>query len=237
MRTSVSRPLLDGTGCLFLTMTYFPIRTLEPSPSAWVFSFRYSAILAILTRTTLCNHTCNENVGRLDWNYPLKGIEETPQIWQRRPSSLVFSNRTTPPKKKEPWFKVFKVTFSSPIVGSHLTFKKGSRFHHPKEGRKNYPPVNKHSNGKSPSWIGNTSSNGGFSIAMLDYRSVAGFWTSKLRNVSWLQSFKKAELEPKPIKKSSKGHERGRIGGRAFAEKNEGSYLEDHPRICKWLIG
>ena len=32
-----------------------------------------------------------------------------------------------------------------------------------------YPPVNKHSNGKSPSWIGNTSSNGGFSIAMLDY--------------------------------------------------------------------
>ena len=35
-----------------------------------------------------------------------------------------------------------------------------------------YPPVNKHSNGKSPSWIGNTSSNGGFSISMLDYRSV-----------------------------------------------------------------
>ena len=35
-----------------------------------------------------------------------------------------------------------------------------------------YPPVNKHSNGKSSSWIGNTSSNGGFSIAMLDYRSV-----------------------------------------------------------------
>ena len=35
-----------------------------------------------------------------------------------------------------------------------------------------YPPVNKHSTGKSPSWIGNTSSNGGFSIAMLDYRSV-----------------------------------------------------------------
>ena len=35
-----------------------------------------------------------------------------------------------------------------------------------------YPPVNKHSNGKSPSWIGNTSSNGGFSIAMLDYRRL-----------------------------------------------------------------
>ena len=33
-----------------------------------------------------------------------------------------------------------------------------------------YPPVNKHSNGKSPSWIGNTSSNGGFSIAMLHVR-------------------------------------------------------------------
>ena len=35
-----------------------------------------------------------------------------------------------------------------------------------------YPPVNKHSNGKSPFLIGNTSSNGGFSIAMLDYWSV-----------------------------------------------------------------
>ena len=31
-----------------------------------------------------------------------------------------------------------------------------------------------HSNGTSPSWIGTTSSNGGFSIAMLDYRSVPG---------------------------------------------------------------
>ena len=35
-----------------------------------------------------------------------------------------------------------------------------------------YPPVNKHSNEKSPSWIGNTSSNGGCSIAMLDNRRV-----------------------------------------------------------------
>ena len=35
-----------------------------------------------------------------------------------------------------------------------------------------YPPVNKHSNGKSPFLIGNTSWNGGFYIAMLDYRSV-----------------------------------------------------------------
>ena len=40
-----------------------------------------------------------------------------------------------------------------------------------------YPPVNKDSNGKSPSWIGNTSSNGGFSIAMLDYRSVGEITT------------------------------------------------------------
>ena len=36
-----------------------------------------------------------------------------------------------------------------------------------------YPPVNKHSNGKSPSWIGNTSSNGGFPIAMLVYWRVS----------------------------------------------------------------
>ena len=38
-----------------------------------------------------------------------------------------------------------------------------------------YPQVNKHSNGKSPFSIGNTSSNGGFSIAMLDYRRVQIF--------------------------------------------------------------
>ena len=35
-----------------------------------------------------------------------------------------------------------------------------------------YTPVIKHSNGKSPFSIGNTSSKGPFSIAMLDYRSV-----------------------------------------------------------------
>ena len=36
-----------------------------------------------------------------------------------------------------------------------------------------YPLVNKHSNGKPPFSIGNTSSNGGCSIAMLDYQSVS----------------------------------------------------------------
>ena len=35
-----------------------------------------------------------------------------------------------------------------------------------------YPPVNKHSNGKSPSWIGIHLQMCGFSIAMLDYLSV-----------------------------------------------------------------
>ena len=43
-----------------------------------------------------------------------------------------------------------------------------------------YPPVNKHSNGNSPSWIGNTSSNGGFSIAMLVYRRVYTYIFSDL---------------------------------------------------------
>ena len=37
-----------------------------------------------------------------------------------------------------------------------------------------YTPVIKHSNGKSPFSIGNTSSKGPFPIAMLDYRSVIG---------------------------------------------------------------
>ena len=36
----------------------------------------------------------------------------------------------------------------------------------------NFPLVNKHSNGKQPFFIGDTSSNGGFRIAMLVYRSV-----------------------------------------------------------------
>ena len=45
-----------------------------------------------------------------------------------------------------------------------------------------YPPVNKHSNGKSPSWIGHTSSNGGFSIALLDCRSVPTFTINLSRN-------------------------------------------------------
>ena len=44
-----------------------------------------------------------------------------------------------------------------------------------------YPPVNKHSNGKSPSWIGNTSANGGFSITMLDYRSVTCWFIHRLQ--------------------------------------------------------
>ena len=36
-----------------------------------------------------------------------------------------------------------------------------------------YTPVIKHSNGKSPFSIGNTSSKGSFSIAMLDYQRVS----------------------------------------------------------------
>ena len=48
-----------------------------------------------------------------------------------------------------------------------------------------YPPVNKHSNGKSPSWIGNTSSNGGFSIAMLDYRRVTKNKGETFKTLTW----------------------------------------------------
>ena len=41
-----------------------------------------------------------------------------------------------------------------------------------KQKTKGYPLVNQHSNGKPPFSIGDTSSNGGFPIAMLVYRSV-----------------------------------------------------------------
>ena len=44
-------------------------------------------------------------------------------------------------------------------------------------------PVIKHSNGKSPFSIGNTSSKAPFSIAMLDYRSVALFG---LMGLNWI---------------------------------------------------
>ena len=63
-----------------------------------------------------------------------------------------------------------------------------------------YPPVNKHSNGKSPSWIGNTSSNGGFSIAMLDYRRVhprrltAGTWKWWFGKMIFLFQGKKSQV-------------------------------------------
>ena len=43
----------------------------------------------------------------------------------------------------------------------------------------NYPPVNKHRKGKSPSWIGNTSSNSRFSIAMLDFLNDQGMYLAR----------------------------------------------------------
>ena len=70
------------------------------------------------------------------------------------------------------WFKSsHRRDFSLRFIMSRWSFRKDLRLKHACMN-KSYPPVNKHSNGKSPSWIGNTSSNGGFSIAMLDYRSV-----------------------------------------------------------------
>ena len=45
-------------------------------------------------------------------------------------------------------------------------------FHPYKWSQKNLPPVNQHSNGISPCSIGNTSSKGPFSIAMLVYQGV-----------------------------------------------------------------
>ena len=76
---------------------------------------------------------------------------------------------------------------------------------------KNYPPVNKHSNGKSPSWIGNTSSNGGCSIAMLDYRSVSIPTNSSYYNWSRL-CFSIFSLSPHPTTSVRKSHTRERKG-------------------------
>ena len=47
-------------------------------------------------------------------------------------------------------------------------------------GHFGYPPVNYHSYGKSPFSIGNTSSKGPFSIAMLVYRSVSSYYPPKV---------------------------------------------------------
>ena len=69
-----------------------------------------------------------------------------------------------------------------------------------------YPPVNKHSNGNSPSWIGNTSSNGGFSIAMLDYRSVSFnhvfFHTKKKAPSAWCPQFPSRVPQKSPVGRS-----------------------------------
>ena len=43
-------------------------------------------------------------------------------------------------------------------------------------GKTYHPPVNYHGNGKSPCSVGNTSSTGPFSIAMLVYQRVVSFW-------------------------------------------------------------
>ena len=76
---------------------------------------------------------------------------------------LYFPQKNTqhqPPKsnKMESWSNAIFGLFG--WMCCHLTYLK------------TYPPVNKHSNGKSPCSIGNTSSKGGFPIAMLDYRRV-----------------------------------------------------------------
>ena len=49
-----------------------------------------------------------------------------------------------------------------------------------KEGRW-YPPVNKHSNGKSPSWVGNTSS------FMVDFPACYVSWSRRVRPVMSIQ--------------------------------------------------
>ena len=61
-----------------------------------------------------------------------------------------------------------------------------------------YPPVNKHSNGKSPCSIGNTSSNGGFSIAMGCNRPILLDHTSR-------DSFPKHNGDDLAVEKTIKG--------------------------------
>ena len=56
----------------------------------------------------------------------------------------------------------------SGYVGSSVVFHNGDAV----PTGSMYPPVIKHSNGKAPFSIGNTSSKGSFSIAMLDYQRV-----------------------------------------------------------------
>ena len=56
-----------------------------------------------------------------------------------------------------------------------------------------YTPVIKHSNGKSPFSIGNTSSKGSFSIAMLDYQRV---WMVYLATFCWRDSHGMTSQKP-----------------------------------------
>ena len=88
-------------------------------------------------------------------------------------TSRVFSGRPLP---RQLWSLYSYLTFyhhSFRIFHVYITFTDLQPFDWFTPSQKGvYIYIYKHSNGKSPSWIGNTSSNGGFSIAMLDYRSV-----------------------------------------------------------------
>ena len=109
----------------------------------------------------------------------------------------------------------------------------------------NYPPVNKHSNGKSPSWIGNTSSNGGFSIAMLDYRKLTTMESTSCTCVPgthmgplfWLEIWA-LFWELFPFK--TRGHEKGsryiKDGGWMLQNAPCGKYLPSHFPFFMWPL-
>ena len=83
-----------------------------------------------------------------------------------------------------------------------------------------YPPVNKHSNGKSPSWIGNTSSNGGFSIAMFVYRRVSLFFGN---------TYIAASAGETVLRQGIKDLERGDTSPEGCALDKKKSYTTDVP--------
>ena len=71
-----------------------------------------------------------------------------------------------------PMRKAFCGVFATSSWAKHQTIGGGVI----SKKNKFYPLVNEHSNWKAPFWIGNISSKGPFSIAMLDYRRVTRFF-------------------------------------------------------------
>ena len=90
-----------------------------------------------------------------------------------------------------------------------------------------YPPVNKHSNGKSPFSIGNTSSKGSFPIAMLEYHSKNSATQGPQLNRPKIRGESKAILQRRSGKDHPDSKGKHGVGRNGITEDIPGSAWKD----------